>query len=142
MREQQGFYFDFENDPEGIIAETVSIMLKSVNRKSEEIPNDLLNALFNKTNLRDAALDKEFMCELFDAVYTTNRFLRGLPEKELDEEEFKQTLLSWHILLWIETLRRKKLISVTPFPIFDLDNLPDAEIDLKIDRTALLTLMN
>ncbi len=73
---------------------------------------------------------------------TTNRFLRGLPEKEIDEEEFRQTLLSWHILLWIETLRRKKLVSVKPFPIFDLDNLPDAEIDLKIDKTALLTLMN
>ncbi len=101
MREQQGFYFDFENDPEGIIAETVSIMLKSINRTSEEIPDDLLNALFHKTNLRNVALDKEFMCELFDAVYTTNRFLRGLPEKELDEDEFRQTLLSWHILLWI-----------------------------------------
>ncbi|MEM6813286.1 MAG: hypothetical protein AAF600_02720 [Bacteroidota bacterium] len=142
MKEEKGFYFDFENDPDGIITETVSLMLKSVERTSEEIPDRLLKNLFNKTNIRNTTLDKDFMCELFDTLYTTNRFLRGLPEKELSQEEFQQILLSWHILLWIETLRRKQMVSVTPFPIFDFDHLPDTEIDLRLYNIEIQKLMN
>ncbi|MEM9884397.1 MAG: hypothetical protein AAF849_00780 [Bacteroidota bacterium] len=142
MKEEKGFYFDFENDPDGIITETVSMMLQSIECKSDEIPNHLLNGLFSKTNFRNVTLDKDFMCELFDTLYTTNRFLRGLTEKELSQEEFQQILLSWHILLWIETLRRKQVVSVTPFPIFDFDNLPDTEIDLRLNNIEIQKLMN
>ena len=117
-------------------------MVISLDTTSEVLPDPLLKDLFDKTNPRDANLDQVFMCELFDALYTTYRFLKGLPEKDLDEAEFNKIFFSWHILLWVETLRRAKVVSVTPFPIFDFDNLPDLQIDLKLDKSALLSLLN
>ena len=142
MHEKGGLYLDFDNDPEGIISRTVSKMVVSLDTTSDGLPDHLLRDLFDKTNPRDANLDQVFMCELFDALYTTYRFLKGLPEKELEEGEFNQIFLSWHILLWVETLRRAMLVTVTPFPIFDFDNLPDLQMDLKLDKSVLLPLLN
>lgn len=142
MQEKGGLYLDFDNDSEGIISRTVSIMVESLDTMSDGLPDHLLKHLFDKTNPKDANLDEVFMCELFDALYTTYRFLRGLPEKDLDEGEFNQIFLSWHILLWVETLRRAGVVTVTPFPIFDFDNLPDLQIDLKLDKSVLLSLLN
>ena len=124
MQEEGGLYLDFDNDPEGIISLTVSIMVISLDTTSDLLPDPLLKDLFDKTNPRDVNLDQVFMCELFDALYTTYRFLKGLPEKELEEGEFNQIFLSWHILLWVETLRRARVVTVTPFPIFDFDTNP------------------
>ena len=135
-------YLDFDNDPEGVISRTVSIMVISLDTTSDVLPDPLLKDLFDKTNPRDANLNQTLMCELFDALYTTYRFLKGLPEKELEEGEFNQIFLSWHILLWVETLRRAKVVTVTPFPIFDFDNLPDLQMDLKLDKSVLLPLLN
>lgn len=142
MHEKGGLYLDFDNDPEGIISRTVSIMVMSLDTTSDVLPDTLLKDLFDKTNPRDANLNQTLICELFDALYTTYRFLKGLPEKDLDEAEFNKIFFSWHILLWVETLRRAKVVSVTPFPIFDFDNLPDLQIDLKLDKSVLLALMN
>ncbi|MDF0709146.1 hypothetical protein PY092_17815 [Muricauda sp. 334s03] len=142
MHEKGGLYLDFDNDPEGIISRTVSIMVVSLDTTSDVLPDPLLKDLFDKTNPRDANLDQTLMCELFDALYTTYRFLKGLPEKELEEGEFNQIFLAWHILLWVETLRRARLVTVTPFPIFDFDNLPDLQMDLKLDKSVLLPLLN
>lgn len=142
MQEEGGLYLDFDNDPEDIISRTVSIMVISLGTTSDELPDYLLRDLFEKTNPRDTNLDQVFMCELFDALYATYRFLKGLPEKNLDETEFNKIFFSWHILLWIETLRRAKVVEVIPFPIFDFDNLPDLQMDLKLDKSILLTLLN
>ncbi|MER3374805.1 MAG: hypothetical protein RIM83_09245 [Allomuricauda sp.] len=142
MHEKGGLYLDFDNDPEGIISRTVSIMVMSLDTTSDVLPDALLKDLFDKTNPRDANLNQTLMCELFDALYTTYRFLKGLPEKELEEGEFNQIFLSWHILLWVETLRRARVVIVTPFPIFDFDNLPDLQMDLKLDKSVLLPLLN
>ncbi|WP_127138058.1 hypothetical protein [Flagellimonas oceanensis] len=142
MQEEGGLYLDFDDDPEGIISRTVSIMVISLDTTSDVLPDPLLKDLFDKTNPRNANLDQAFMCELFDTLYSTYRFLKGLPKEELDEREFNQIFLSWHILLWIETLRRAKVVEVTPFPIFDFDNLPDLQMDLKLDKSVLLPLLN
>lgn len=88
MQEEGGLYLDFDNDPEGIISRTISIMVVSLDTTSDGLPDHLLRNLFDKTNPRDANFDQVFMCELFDALYTTYQFLKGLPEKELDETEF------------------------------------------------------
>ena len=95
MQEEGGLYLDFDNDPEGIISRTVSIMVISLDTTSEVLPDPLLKDLFDKTNPRDVNLDQVFMCELFDALYTTYRFLKGLPEKDLDVAEFNKIFFSY-----------------------------------------------
>lgn len=82
------------------------------------------------------------MVELFDALYTVYRFLKGLPEKDMSETEFNDIFFLWCILIWLECLRRVNAVTVTPFKIFDFDNLPNTTVDLKLDRPTLRALMN
>ena len=46
MQEEGGLYLDFDNDPEGIISRTVSIMVISLDTTSEVLPDPLLKDLF------------------------------------------------------------------------------------------------
>lgn len=50
MDEGKGFYIDPQDDPNGIISDTISIMVKSLDTTSDEIPDYLLKDLFDKTN--------------------------------------------------------------------------------------------
>lgn len=66
----KGFYIDPEGDSNDIISDTISIMVKSLDWTSDQIPDYLLKDLLDKTNWKEVFLDKVFMVELFDALYT------------------------------------------------------------------------
>ncbi len=117
-------------------------MVQSLDTTSDQIPDYLLKDLFDKTNWKEVFLDKVLMVELFYALYTVYRFLKGLPEKDLSETEFNDIFFSWRVLIGLECLGRANAVNVAPFKIFDFDNLPNMTVDLKLDKTTLQAFMN
>ena len=134
--------FEIEGDYKNIIADTIKLMVESIDILSNELSDDLLQNLYNKTNIREALPDHEFTANLIFSVYSCYKTLKGSPDWDLTEQEFNQILITWHLLLGIECLRRNKMVKVKPFKILDFDTMAETKLKIDIDERLLQSLMN
>jgi len=140
----------FDNDPDNIISDTVDLLYQSTDILSDELSDELLANLWDRTNFRDVDLDKEFLAELIFNVHscylTIKKFyiydLKSDCNSDLSDSEYNRFVLRWNILLGIERMRREGMIKIEPFKILDFDAMDDIRMNIKFDETLLQSLMN